>query len=58
MEHKIAEQAPVKTLRVNSLYQVSLKCTCGRWFHARGGRTQEGAIRKAEAVFREHIPIR
>lgn len=56
MEHRVAEQFPVKTLRVN-LYQVRLKCTCGRNFFGKG-RTEENAVRKAETVFREHIPIR
>ena len=55
-EHKIAEQSPYR-IGDRCLWNITLICTCGKRFHERG-RTKENALKKAESLFRAHIPIR
>lgn len=54
--HTIAEQSPFR-VGDRSLWNVTLTCTCRRRFAARG-KTKEFALKKAETLFREHVPIR
>ena len=56
-EHKVAGEVDEGWFRVNVLYKMGLRCTCGRRFSA-CGRTKKKALQNAEARFREHLPIR
>ena len=55
-EHKVAEETEPRVGKY-MLWSLVLRCTCGRRFPGTA-RTKERALEKAEAAFREHIPIR
>jgi len=55
-EHKVAGEKHHGWGRYG-LYSLTLTCTCGERFGARG-KNKHYAMKNAEAKFREHIPIR
>jgi len=65
-EHKVKTQSAFTAGRTAFSRQVTLTCTCGRGFTGsytgrRGdevSRLESRALKSAEQVFRDHIPIR